>query len=137
MESEDRKSTRLNSSHLVISYAVFCLKKKKSARLLLRVPLIDLPLLAARTSSLRGLTTSQRAHLAWGPCRGSLPASAADEGEGTLRIPREGGCDGKVSGESVVHGRWGQGLDEGGRELAPGDRRETGGWPRRQVCFFF
>src|SRR2546426_1982376 len=27
--SEDRKSTRLNSSHLVISYAVFCLKKKK------------------------------------------------------------------------------------------------------------
>src|SRR5256885_12267902 len=29
----DRKSTRLNSSHLVISYAVFCLKKKKSAHI--------------------------------------------------------------------------------------------------------
>src|SRR2546426_3431298 len=29
----DRKSTRLNSSHLVISYAVFCLKKKKSKNL--------------------------------------------------------------------------------------------------------
>src|SRR6266446_7736027 len=28
--SPDRKSTRLNSSHLVISYAVFCLKKKKN-----------------------------------------------------------------------------------------------------------
>src|SRR5256885_12943848 len=28
-EMRDRKSTRLNSSHLVISYAVFCLKKKK------------------------------------------------------------------------------------------------------------
>src|SRR2546426_3256906 len=28
-DKEDRKSTRLNSSHLVISYAVFCLKKKK------------------------------------------------------------------------------------------------------------
>src|SRR2546426_3337197 len=28
--SLDRKSTRLNSSHLVISYAVFCLKKKKN-----------------------------------------------------------------------------------------------------------
>src|SRR5260221_6484345 len=28
----DRKSTRLNSSHTVISYAVFCLKKKKSAK---------------------------------------------------------------------------------------------------------
>src|SRR5256885_4022698 len=27
--AQDRKSTRLNSSHLVISYAVFCLKKKK------------------------------------------------------------------------------------------------------------
>src|SRR5438034_3902847 len=27
--SQDRKSTRLNSSHTVISYAVFCLKKKK------------------------------------------------------------------------------------------------------------
>src|SRR5436190_5589048 len=27
--NEDRKSTRLNSSHTVISYAVFCLKKKK------------------------------------------------------------------------------------------------------------
>src|SRR5256885_10249662 len=29
----DRKSTRLNSSHLVISYAVFCLKKKKTTSL--------------------------------------------------------------------------------------------------------
>src|SRR2546426_8212151 len=31
-DGEDRKSTRLNSSHLVISYAVFCLKKKKKKR---------------------------------------------------------------------------------------------------------
>src|SRR6201999_4595357 len=30
LEAEDRKSTRLNSSHLGISYAVFCLKKKKN-----------------------------------------------------------------------------------------------------------
>src|SRR5215467_10161322 len=29
----DRKSTRLNSSHLVISYAVFCLKKKKKSNI--------------------------------------------------------------------------------------------------------
>src|SRR2546426_4772565 len=29
-QRRDRKSTRLNSSHLVISYAVFCLKKKRS-----------------------------------------------------------------------------------------------------------
>src|SRR2546426_8411816 len=31
--SKDRKSTRLNSSHLVISYAVFCLKKKKENKI--------------------------------------------------------------------------------------------------------
>src|SRR5688500_19802157 len=31
-EPVDRKSTRLNSSHLVISYAVFCLKKKKKKK---------------------------------------------------------------------------------------------------------
>src|SRR5438034_4181626 len=31
-EESDRKSTRLNSSHTVISYAVFCLKKKKEER---------------------------------------------------------------------------------------------------------
>src|SRR5256885_11755583 len=30
IKDEDRKSTRLNSSHLVISYAVFCLKKKST-----------------------------------------------------------------------------------------------------------
>src|SRR5690625_5599929 len=29
LREEDRKSTRLNSSHVAISYAVFCLKKKK------------------------------------------------------------------------------------------------------------
>src|SRR5690606_40663620 len=31
-ETQDRKSTRLNSSHVKISYAVFCLKKKKKSR---------------------------------------------------------------------------------------------------------
>src|SRR5438552_6046704 len=31
-EARDRKSTRLNSSHQIISYAVFCLKKKKKTR---------------------------------------------------------------------------------------------------------
>src|SRR5256885_6843959 len=40
-ESEDRKSTRLNSSHLVISYAVFCLKKKTNARVF--ADLVPLP----------------------------------------------------------------------------------------------
>src|SRR5690606_41835849 len=32
IEKTDRKSTRLNSSHVKISYAVFCLKKKKKAK---------------------------------------------------------------------------------------------------------
>src|SRR5437588_9041414 len=45
---EDRKSTRLNSSHTVISYAVFCLKKKNPARilgaLLSRGDHVDMPL---------------------------------------------------------------------------------------------
>src|SRR5438132_6150409 len=35
-EIGDRKSTRLNSSHTVISYAVFCLKKKKKGNTVLR-----------------------------------------------------------------------------------------------------
>src|SRR5215510_1118558 len=33
MKPADRKSTRLNSSHVAISYAVFCLKKKNDGRL--------------------------------------------------------------------------------------------------------
>src|SRR5438552_8906732 len=32
LHKEDRKSTRLNSSHQIISYAVFCLKKKKKKK---------------------------------------------------------------------------------------------------------
>src|SRR5439155_22346551 len=32
LQKRDRKSTRLNSSHVAISYAVFCLKKKNAAR---------------------------------------------------------------------------------------------------------
>src|SRR3712207_8294869 len=36
-ERQDRKSTRLNSSHANISYAVFCLKKKKNKTYCLRI----------------------------------------------------------------------------------------------------
>src|SRR5688572_30917816 len=45
--ASDRKSTRLNSSHSQISYAVFCLKKKKKTNILLRtvsVPQLSLQL---------------------------------------------------------------------------------------------
>src|SRR5256885_6374875 len=43
---EDRKSTRLNSSHLVISYAVFCLKKKNPKAIYRQAP--DAASVAAR-----------------------------------------------------------------------------------------
>src|SRR5688500_19944780 len=38
----DRKSTRLNSSHLVISYAVFCLKKNKGSSWMLKINILSL-----------------------------------------------------------------------------------------------
>src|SRR2546426_11032312 len=41
---DDRKSTRLNSSHLVISYAVFCLKKKKQPLIQHSILVICVPL---------------------------------------------------------------------------------------------
>src|SRR5205085_3853876 len=41
--SEDRKSTRLNSSHSQISYAVFCLKKKKNHTAIENIITITLP----------------------------------------------------------------------------------------------
>src|SRR3712207_7986599 len=41
--SSDRKSTRLNSSHANISYAVFCLKKKNIPAPVLRLRLISIP----------------------------------------------------------------------------------------------
>src|SRR6195256_6281793 len=41
MAAVDRKSTRLNSSHLGISYAVFCLKKKRQDAILEVAPLRD------------------------------------------------------------------------------------------------
>src|SRR2546430_4618476 len=41
-DNQDRKSTRLNSSHSQISYAVFCLKKKKDYLVLINVVLVGL-----------------------------------------------------------------------------------------------
>src|SRR2546426_1560209 len=50
----DRKSTRLNSSHLVISYAVFCLKKKKTNSSAHR----DTPSYASNDTELFGIETA-------------------------------------------------------------------------------
>src|SRR5256885_9240019 len=72
--AKDRKSTRLNSSHLVISYAVFCLKKKKNttsyADRLRPIPMT------------RNNTTQQRAsNVTW---RFSLHSSLPDHGQSSL-----------------------------------------------------
>src|SRR2546430_8319422 len=57
--SADRKSTRLNSSHSQISYAVFCLKKKKNAKYAYRE-------MAVRTSSIiRSISRSGSLTVTW------------------------------------------------------------------------
>src|SRR5437588_4698892 len=48
----DRKSTRLNSSHTVISYAVFCLKKKNKPQTLSRLETIQSETLVCRRSNI-------------------------------------------------------------------------------------
>src|ERR1039457_5029412 len=45
----DRKSTRLNSSHLVISYAVFCLKKKRNTQASAQLEMFQMKPLAAQS----------------------------------------------------------------------------------------
>src|SRR5258708_10305398 len=58
---EDRKSTRLNSSHQIISYAVFCLKKKTAGAPSLRIPSRNRRTLSWQTKAAAcpGRTTSQ------------------------------------------------------------------------------
>src|SRR5690625_5881035 len=54
---EDRKSTRLNSSHVAISYAVFCLKKKKKQHTSKNIaPEVD------KTTQENGIPTRKHAH---------------------------------------------------------------------------
>src|SRR5258705_7015273 len=54
----DRKSTRLNSSHLGISYAVFCLKTKKHTSELQTLRQLACPILIETTSSAGASTTT-------------------------------------------------------------------------------
>src|SRR5437773_8641982 len=78
---KDRKSTRLNSSHITISYAVFCLKKKK------------LPHSAARTGA-RARVAAQRARPDHDADRSEQVARSAHESASPRpRIPQAGGLD--------------------------------------------
>src|SRR5256885_4925958 len=82
----DRKSTRLNSSHLVISYAVFCLKKKKKITSLpvnqiAKPPEQDRPLLDRmdwRTSHPLPLSIAFTVHPARTPTRSHLLHRTSD-----------------------------------------------------------
>src|SRR5207248_6418899 len=58
---EDRKSTRLNSSHRTISYAVFCLKKKKTNTIMRRLTNCNLATIES-TRNAREHTTSYTFH---------------------------------------------------------------------------
>src|SRR5256885_11885599 len=83
--NEDRKSTRLNSSHLVISYAVFCLKKKHlDTRLSTGV---EIHMLGERGGWL---------HVALGRCALDWPPEAR-----TVRVDRSRGPDGAVARKSA------------------------------------
>src|SRR5256885_2945456 len=75
----DRKSTRLNSSHLVISYAVFCLKKKElncvageNADLAENLWPLEEQLAKLRAEIYRNLTPMQRVSVARHPLRAYL-----------------------------------------------------------------
>src|SRR5256886_3990706 len=57
-EGRDRKSTRLNSSHSQISYAVFCLKKKKTWTVARRIPRSPGPISLWDVVLARSLTTA-------------------------------------------------------------------------------
>src|ERR1022692_1845002 len=69
----DRKSTRLNSSHLVISYAVFCLKKKKKY--------------TARPDSWRALARAALAHWSHAGGERAKAGNAGPRGGGILDGP--------------------------------------------------
>src|SRR5256885_128701 len=147
MVKRDRKSTRLNSSHLVISYAVFCLKKKR------------------RDDRLRGGASSPLprtiAHSPLSPCRvkcaagriaarPGAPAPSSSTTRGTSHYcaayqPLE------TLSRAVLRPRSGTrppGRDRGGRSRAPRGTRKTdsayGGYrvsirtrPLGSVFFFF
>src|SRR5438876_3691635 len=70
----DRKSTRLNSSHPSISYAVFCLKKKKSAHYF-------------RTPAHYLLKDSRNRNLRWSRVTRERLASTANASDGLLSFP--------------------------------------------------
>src|SRR3989442_6255890 len=82
--ARDRKSTRLNSSHVRISYAVFCLKKKKKHQQHMTVPnQQEAPGLEARVTRMqaRPNATYRTTNHSSCPQHGSQTALDADEAE--------------------------------------------------------
>src|SRR2546430_507037 len=74
----DRKSTRLNSSHSQISYAVFCLKKKNKPQLLLTIPFLLHCHKDHKTSSVRHVCHIRRHTYVEDLTRDIVPHSHAD-----------------------------------------------------------
>src|SRR2546430_5603865 len=74
-KTTDRKSTRLNSSHSQISYAVFCLKKKKQ----IRQP-------DTRLQNYKAVHVHRHAHLPCNPVRVPTPRRATSSHRKTTRI---------------------------------------------------
>src|ERR1022692_5260553 len=89
----DRKSTRLNSSHLVISYAVFCLKKKKKTVRLER----PISLRNQRRCTANGRDTRRSVYEStWLACRRAVevPASGAPPEQRFLTLAHRPGPTG-------------------------------------------
>src|SRR5205807_1187965 len=136
---QDRKSTRLNSSHLVISYAVFCLKKKTRAR---AADLHEVPVrLRAHLGAAdhrgtggdgAGLRPDPRARQARPARRGRGPASTRARPDHPLAPPRR-----------VRHGELGRGaraatgrIDRAGVTCRHHRPHRGPGGPRARAFFF-
>src|ERR1039457_2308410 len=76
----DRKSTRLNSSHLVISHDVFCLKKKKTRHIIDAIPCERLDPISLSRPGAAGLAYAADSH----SLRRAPPGGAARGGRGVF-----------------------------------------------------
>src|SRR2546421_79466 len=99
--AEDRKSTRLNSSHDQISYSVFCLKKKRTKRVLMRMG--ESPCVLAL--AFKDVTYSVRSRIVLGD-RHVLPLSTTSaEFRQATAVPWHAFFD-RSSAPAVLHTAW-------------------------------